>query len=192
MKKLLLTSILIIPVSVLAQGIKEYQENLDHFKNLVEDINTYFIDSTIESLEISNYYDKDFIFYSYPAGYKQGIKTSKLDYIKNIQHMRNTNMLINIGHSIYLPGLNKESFDIDGSVRVYYGATISIDTNNVEFSGYQTIDFKEGKISAIWEWADYGGVSNQLSQYLENGTTEEDYLDKDLLYKHQNDIPIGH
>ena len=70
--------------------------------------------------------------------------------------------------------------------------TISIDTNNVEFSGYQTINFKEGKISNR-EWADYGGVSNQLSQYLEMVfTVEEDYLDKDLLYKHENDIPIGH
>ena len=29
---------------------------------------------------------------------------------------------------------------------------ISIDTNQVEFSGYQTINFKDGKISAIWEW----------------------------------------
>jgi hypothetical protein len=192
MKKLLLILIIIIPVSIIGQGIKEYKDNLDHFKNLVDDVNTYFIDSTIESLEISNYYTEDFIFYSYPAGDKQGVKTSKLDYINNIQQMRNMNMSINIGHSIYLPGLNEESFDIDGSVRVYYGATISIDTNNVEFSGYQTINFKEGKISAIWEWADYGGVSNQLSQYLEKDLTEEDYLDKDLLYKHENDIPIGH
>ena len=62
----------------------------------------------------------------------------------------------------------------------------------MEFSGYQTINFKEGKISSIWEWADYGGVSNQLSQYLEKEAAEEDYLDKDLLYKHENDIPIGH
>ncbi len=192
MKKLLLILIIIIPVSIIGQGIKEYKDNLDHFKNLVDDVNTYFIDSTIEYLEISNYYTEDFIFYSYPAGDKQGVKTSKLDYINNIQQMRNMNMSINIGHSIYLPGLNEESFDIDGSVRVYYGATISIDTNNVEFSGYQTINFKEGKISAIWEWADYGGVSNQLSQYLEKDLTEEDYLDKDLLYKHENDIPIGH
>ena len=42
---------------------------------------------------------------------------------------------INIGHSIYLPGINQETFDIDGSVRVYYGSTISIGINNIEFSG---------------------------------------------------------
>ena len=76
--------------------------------------------------------------------------------------MKKMNMLINIGHSIYLPGINELTFKVDGSVRVYYGATISIDTNNVDFSGYQTVNFKDGKISGIWEWADYGGVSNQL------------------------------
>jgi predicted ester cyclase len=72
-------------------------------------------------------------------------------------------MLINIGHSIYLPGINEESFDFDGS-RVYFGVNISIDTNNVEFSGYQTVNFKDEKISGIWKLADYGGVNNQLNQ----------------------------
>ena len=72
-------------------------------------------------------------------------------------------MSINIGHSIYLPGLNEESFEIDGSVRVYYGATISIDTKPGRVFSYQTINFKDGKISAIWEWADYGGVNNRIS-----------------------------
>ena len=166
MKKLLLILIIIIPTAIIAQGTKEYKNNLDHFKNLIVDINTYFTDSTIEYLKISNYYTEDFVFYSYPAGHKRGVKTSKLDYINNLQQMKNMNMAINIGHSIYLPGVNEESFEIDGSVRVYYGATIYIDTNHVEFSGYQTINFKEGKISAIWEWADYGGVSNQLDQVI--------------------------
>ena len=80
--------------------------------------------------------------------------------------MKKMNMSINIGHSIYLPGINEESYDFDGSVRVYYGATISIDTKNVEFSGYQTINFKDEKISGIWEWADYGGVSSQLNKFI--------------------------
>ena len=47
---------------------------------------------------------------------------------------------------------------------MYYGATISSQYKNTEFSGYQTIDFEKGKILAIWEWADYGGVSNLLNQ----------------------------
>ena len=141
---------------------KEFKKNLEHFKNLINDINTYFIDSSLENLEISNYYTEDFIFYSYPAGKKKGIETSKIDYINNLEQMKKMKMSINIGHSIYLPGINELTFEFDGSVRVYYGATISIDTNNVDFSGYQTVDFKDGKISGIWEWADYGGVSNQL------------------------------
>ena len=80
--------------------------------------------------------------------------------------MKKMNMSINIGNSIYLPGINEESHKVDGSVRLYYGATISIDTNIIEFSGYQTINFEEGKIYQIWEWADYGGVSNQLDQLM--------------------------
>ena len=145
---------------------KIYEKNLNHFKNLIEDINIYFIDSTLNNLEISNYYTEDFIFYSYPVGHKKGVETSKIDYINNLYQMKKLNMSINIGHSIYLPGINEESHEFDGSIRLYYGSTISIDTNNVEFSAYQTINFEEGKISGIWEWADYGGVSNQLNHFI--------------------------
>ena len=70
----------------------EYVKNLDHFKNLIEDINTYFIDSTLENLEISNYYTEDFVFHSYPAGYKKGIETSKVDYIEGFIQMNKINM----------------------------------------------------------------------------------------------------
>ena len=140
----------------------EFAKNLEHFKNLVNDINTYFIDSSLVNLEISHYYTEDFIFYSYPAGNKKGIETSKIDYINNLEKMKKMNVSINIGHSIYLPGINELTFKVDGSVRVYYGSTISIDSNNVDFSGYQTVDFKDGKISGIWEWADYGGINKQI------------------------------
>jgi len=145
---------------------KVYEKNLNHFKSLIEDINIYFIDSTINNFDISSYYTEDFVFYSYPAGHKKGVETSKIDYINNLNHMKKLNMSIHIDHSIYLPGINEESHKLDGSVRVYYGATISIEKNNVEFSGYQTINFDEGKISGIWEWADYGGVSSQLNHFM--------------------------
>ncbi|MBT5353900.1 MAG: hypothetical protein HOH88_04470 [Flavobacteriales bacterium] len=162
MKKILCLLFFITILLSCVNHKKEYTKNLDHFRNLISEINTYFIDSTLENLDISNYYTEDFVFYSYPAGHKEGVKTFKGDYINNLEQMKKMNMLINIGHSIYLPGINEESHEINGSVRVYYGATISIDTNNVDFSGYQTIDFENGKISGIWEWADYGGVSNQF------------------------------
>ena len=144
----------------------DYETNLYSFKNLIKEINSYFIDAGKNNLEISEYYTEDFVFYSYPAGYKKGLETSKVEYIRNLNNMKEMNILINIGHTIYLPGIDQKSHKIDGSVRVYYGAKISIDTNNVEFSGYQTVNFKEGKISAIWEWSDYGGVSNQLNEFV--------------------------
>ena len=144
----------------------EYEDNLEHFKHLIKDINTYFIDSIQDTLAISDYYTEDFIFYSYPVGYKKGVVTNKSDYIQNLSQIKNMNISINIGHSIYLPGIDKESYKLDGSVRVYYGANMSIDTSIIEFSGYQTVDFRAGKILAIWEWADYGGVSSQLNELM--------------------------
>ena len=166
MKKILFLFLFVSILFSCNNDEKVYEKNLNHFKNLIEDINIYFIDSTINNLEISNYYTDDFVFYSYPAGHKKGVQSAKVDYIDNLNQMKKMNMSINIGHSIYLPGINEESHELDGSVRLYYGATISIDTNNVEFSGYQTINFEEGKISGIWEWADYGGVSNQLNKLM--------------------------
>ena len=141
---------------------KEYEKNLAQFKNLIKDINTYFTDSIQSSIDISNYYTEDFVFHSYPAGYQKGLQTNKVDYINNFNNIKELNMSMYIGHSIYLPGIDEVSHKIDGSVRLYYGATIFIDTNNVVFSGYQTVNFYEGKISEIWEWADYGGISNHL------------------------------
>ena len=166
MKKIILTLFCVSILFSCNNYINEYEKNLDHFKNLINDINTYFINSTQDTLEISDYYTEDFIFYSFPVDYKKGVETNKSEYIRSLKQMKQKNMSINIGHSIYLPGIDKDSYKLDGSVRVYYGATLSIDTNDIEFSGYQTIDFRDGKILAIWEWADYGGVSNQLNKFI--------------------------
>ena len=162
MKKILFTFFCISVLFCCNNDSNEYEKNLDHFKHLIKDINTYFIDSTQDTLKISDYYAEDFIFYSFPAGHKKGVETNKSDYIGNLNQMKKMNISTNIGHSIYLPGIDEESYKFDGSVRVYYGATLSFDTSNVEFCGYQTVDFRDGKILAIWEWVDYGGVINQL------------------------------
>ncbi|MEE2700304.1 MAG: hypothetical protein VYD71_02955 [Bacteroidota bacterium] len=166
MKKILFTLFCISILFSCNNDSNKYEKNLEHFKNLIKDINTYFIDSTQDTIDISDYYTEDFIFYSYPAGHKKGVGTNRNDYIANLNQMKKMNLSINIGHSIYLPGIEEVSYEMDGSVRVYYGATLSFDTSNVEFSGYQTVNFRDGKILAIWEWADYGGVSNQLNEFM--------------------------
>lgn len=166
MKRILLAFFCIVILFCCNNDSNEYEKNLEHFKLLIKDINTFFIDSTQEALDISDYYTEDFIFYSYPAGYKKGVRTNKSEYIGSFNQMKKMNIAINIGHSIYLPGIDEESYELDGSVRVYYGAALSFDTSNVEFSGYQTVDFRDGKILAIWEWADYGGVSNKLNEFM--------------------------
>ena len=142
----------------------KYYKNLTTTKTIVEKINHYFSDSTSNKLDISTYYTEDFMFHSFPSGTKKGIQTLRTEYINGFDQMKAMNMSLNIGHSIYLPGIAEQTFEFDGSVRVYYGATICRDTNCVDFSGYQTINFDNNKVSAIWEWADYGGVSNSLFQ----------------------------
>ena len=163
MKKILII-FFIIPFLFLScnkENHKEYNKNMEIYKKVVEEINAYFDNS--EEINISEYLTDDFVFYSYAAGNRNGQETPKSDYISNIESMKKMGMSINIGHSIYLPGVDKETYEFDGSVRVYYGATIKVDSNSVDFSGYQTIEFNNGKILSIEEWADYGGVQNFLT-----------------------------
>ena len=165
MNKLIILIIIIISSSSCKK--KKYEYNLKIHQDLISEINQYFMNETNANIDLDQYYAEDFIFYSYPVLYKKGIPTSKNDYINGLKEMKGMNMSINIHHTIYLPGLDEKSYKINGSVRLYYGATISIDTNYVDFSGYQTINFVEGKVKAIWEWADYGGVENQLNNFLQ-------------------------
>lgn len=137
----------------------DYHINVETYKKMISEINEYFINHDQKNLNISKYYTANFVFHSYPAGHKKGIKISKKEYISNLKALKNKNIAINIGHSIYLPGLNEKTFDIDGSVRLYYGATINAEKREVNFSGYQTINFDDGKISEIWEWKDNSGIS---------------------------------
>lgn len=120
MKKIILTLFCSSILFSCNNDSNEYEKNLDHFQNLVKDINTNFIDSTQDILAISDYYTEDFIFYSYPVGYKKGVETNKSDYIRNLKQMKQKNMSINIGHSIYLPGIDKDSYKLDGSVLILW------------------------------------------------------------------------
>ena len=140
----------------------DYYKNELLFKELTLEINTYFNNRDSSDLKISPYYTNDFVFHSYSAGTKKGVKTYKIEYLNNLESMKSSGVFLNIGHSIYLPGIDQETFKFDGSVRVYYGASLQLDSTVVDFSGYQTINFKNGKIEEIWEWADYGGVANKL------------------------------
>ena len=141
----------------------EYHQNKKKIELLIYELNTFFIDSTKNSSKISSFYSDDFLFHSFPVNFKKGVTTNKTDYINSFDSMKNNGMSLSIDHCIYLPGLDQKSFIIDGSVRLYYGATMCLDTNCAEFSGYQTINFLENKILAAWEWADYGGVQLELS-----------------------------
>ena len=94
MKKLLFTLFYVCILLSCNNKKNEYERNLSLFKQLIKDINTYFINPSQDSLKISDYYTKDFIFYSYPAGNKKGIKTNKNKYISELKQMKKRNMFL--------------------------------------------------------------------------------------------------
>jgi len=161
MKKLLLiiiVSILLIACNSANRDL--YDTNMKTHRELVKSVEDFFI--TKDTAIIGKYYADNFIFHSYAAGNRKGEEKNKSDYLVGFTNMIDNNMAIQFLHSVYLPGIDKNTFEIDGSVRLYYGAKLNLSEKKVEFSGYQTINFTNGKIAEIWEWADYGGVMNLL------------------------------
>lgn len=163
-KNILILSALIFLFSCCENKIKRYEQNLETLKILVDDINNYYKSSDSSALDISQYFTSDFIFYSFTAGSPKGVPASLTEYQDGIlSHLKKNGFSIEIGHSIYLPGIDENTHEIDGSVRAYSKATVSRE-NSVELSAYRTVNFKNGKISGIWEWADYGGLIKQLDR----------------------------
>ena len=94
MQKILFTLFCVSVLFSCNNDSNKYEKNLEHFKTLIKDINTYFIDSTQDTIDISDYYTEDFIFYSYPAGHKKGVGTNRSDYIANLNQMKKMNLEI--------------------------------------------------------------------------------------------------
>ena len=139
-----------------------YEKNMQTYKYLINDINNYYKNSDDQTLNIDKYFTSDCKLHYFPVGSPKGISLDLKDYKKNIlMFLKKDGVSINVGHSIYLPGIDENNYKIDGSVRVYYKITLTND-RDIELSAYRTINFRDGKISALWEWADYGGAIKQL------------------------------
>ena len=156
-----------------SQESNKYNINLNNFKSLVSDINIFFSDTTQYSIEISEYFTDDFVYHSFPAGHKKGVDTCKDDYLETFNKIKKMGIIIDVVHSIYLPGIDEHTHKLDGSVRVYYGADILVDSNLTNYSGYQTVNFRDGKVSELWEWADFGGISNHLKVFNKANINEK-------------------
>ena len=85
MKELFFKNILILVLLLSSCNMKlrEYEKNCNEVKALIEKINSFFKSEDVNDLNISSYYTNDFIFNSYPEGFRKGIKTNKLEYINN-------------------------------------------------------------------------------------------------------------
>jgi hypothetical protein len=163
MNKLFLFSLTLVLFSCSNSGEKLYESNMNFHKEMIAEINDFYESSDTTDLDISKYYSEDFTFYSFSAGSPKGATSNFEDYQNGIfTALKQNGYKINFGHSIYLPGIDEHTYKLDGSVRVYFKVTVSKE-NSVELSAYRTVNFKNGKISGIWEWADYGGLINQLN-----------------------------
>ena len=161
-KTALIISILFLLFSCDINKLNLYERNMKTHNLLVNDINNYYENTDSIALDIRKYFTADFKFYSFTAGSPKGVESNLKNYQDGVlKLLKNNNFSLKIGHSIYLPGIDENTYEIDGSVRVYYKVTVRRE-NTVELSAYRTVNFEDGKISGIWEWADYGGLSNQL------------------------------
>jgi hypothetical protein len=160
MNKFFLFSLLFLLLACESKN-PEYEANLSTHKQLVTELNAFYSNPDSASLDISDFFTDDFLFYYFPAGSPKGVEASKSEYFEILQNLKNSGFVIKIGHSIYLPGIDEHTHKVDGSIRLYYGATVRKE-NSVALSAYRTINFENGKISGIWEWADYGGLTKQL------------------------------
>jgi hypothetical protein len=164
MKNTLLISSLFLLFSCSVSELELYERNMKTHKLLVNNINNYYENIDSSDLDISRYFTTDFKFHSFTSGSPKGVESNLKDYQDGVlKLLKKNSFFLKIGHSIYLPGIDENTYEINGSVRVYYKATVSRE-NTVELSAYRTVNFEDGKISGIWEWADYGGVYQQLKE----------------------------
>ena len=132
------------------------------YKSLIDEINNYYKSPQNQTLNINKYFTSDCKLHYFPSGSPKGVSLNLEDYKRNIlAFFKKDGVSLNVGHSIYLPGIDENTFKIDGSVRVYYKITLTKDCD-IELSAYRTINFTNGKISGLWEWADYGGDKTTL------------------------------
>lgn len=163
LKQTLLLATLTFLISCAENKIKHYEQNLETLKILVDILNNYYQSSDSSALDVSQYFTPDFTFYSFTAGSPKGFPASLTEYQDRLSQLKKDSFSIEIGHSIYLPGIDENTYKIDGSVRVYSKASVSRG-DTVELSAYRTVNFINGKISGMWEWADYGGAIKQLNE----------------------------
>lgn len=158
------------------EGLKEFKENMEIHKEFVSKVNAYFKDSS--EINFYEYMTDDCIIKSYVAG--RPLETTVHEWINNLDQWRKyggvlkiynddiiskyingteiPDDLLNLSYlqPLYLPGCDMNDYSLDGSVRLYYVAS----ADGVVWTGYDSVHFKEGKISLIESFADFGGVGN--------------------------------
>ncbi len=88
-----------------------------------------------------------------------GLKDAILNYQQSFDNM-------NFTADYWLPGINVETGELDGSTRVYgtWTADHVASGKSVNLTAYHSFDFKDGKIVGGGDWFDFGGMMNSLAE----------------------------
>lgn len=161
------------------ESLKEYNKNMEIHEEFVSKINAYFKDSS--EIDFYEYMTDDCVIKSYVAG--KPLETPVHEWIDNLEQWRKYGGVLEIYNDeskkdakmytdkwnrsffippLYLPGCDMD-YSLDGSVRLYYVAS----ADEVVWSGYDSVNFREGKISLIESFADFGGVQNLSKEMQE-------------------------
>ena len=86
-----------------------------------------------------------------------GLKNAILDYQKAFDNM-------NFTADYWLPGVDPETGQLDGSTRTYgtWTANHVESGKSVKLTAYHAFSFVDGKISGGGDWFDFGGMMNSL------------------------------
>jgi len=131
-----------------------YKKNLEVCKNYAKAQEEFDIET------IDNLLTEDFEGYIYPANSPKGIMFNKNQIINDLLFQKEIGIATQFKHTVYLPGMDTVNLQMDGSVRVYFAFSSSLQGEEISLTCYQTIDFKDGKISRLDLFMDRSGVTN--------------------------------
>mgnify|MGYP006190310769 CR=1 FL=1 len=157
MRKLLL--LLCVPLIFSCGENNDKDNSLELYKKNLEVVKT--LAKANEALDIETIDDlltEDFEFYMYPVNSPKGIMVNKNQIIEDLLVKKELGITSQLKHSVYLPGMDTVNLQMDGSVRVYYSNLSSVQGEEIEWTSYETIDFKDGKISRVDHFSDLSGV----------------------------------
>lgn len=135
-----------------------YENNV----KILEKYLTYLEDGNIDSL--TNLLSEEYLMYRYPVMESKGLISNKKEIIQEYEK-KFEGAKIDIGHTIFLPGIDTINLNLDGSVRVYSAQSWTISNKVINMSIYETYDFKNDSIYQTHIFYDHSRFKEIFEKY---------------------------